>query len=147
MVLCCSLAQVVQAKVQQIYADRALPTPGEFAMGQEPFVNDGLKLLAGCCRYPGLVSLDAETAKLDVDDCCHKTDKQAHLKVSRIFGRGKLEHYQLLAPASPSEKWQELLTYLEKHQLEIINYERRTQIDWGGRVERQLIKSLGSVKA
>jgi len=76
----CSLAQVVQAKVQQIYADRALPYPGGDLRWEEPFVK-WTQTLARCCRYPGLVSLDAETAKLDVDDCCHQTDKQAHLKV------------------------------------------------------------------
>jgi len=43
-------------------------------------------------------------------------------------------------------KWQELLTYLEKHQLEIINYERGAQVEksiGSGRVEKAVAQVIG----
>ena len=54
------------------------------------------------------------------------TDKQAHLKVLFTYlWQGQVEaaiNYlrQEITPHNRT-KWQELLTYLEKHQLEIIN--------------------------
>ena len=149
----CSLAQVVQAKVQQIYAHRAHPLPlvvicdGARTIRQrwtQTFGKDVVVILDWyhlTQKLRNLMSMIVAT----------KTDKQAHLKVLFThLWQGQVEaaiNYlrQQVTPRN-REKWQELLTYLEKHQLEIINYERRTQVGksiGSGRVEKAVDQVIG----
>ena len=149
----CSLAQVVQAKVQQIYAHRTLPLPlvvicdGARTIRQrwtQTFGKDVVVILDWyhlTQKLRNLMSMIVAT----------KTDKQAHLKVLFThLWQGQVEaaiNYlrQQVIPRNLA-KWQELLTYLEKHQSEIINYERRTQVGksiGSGRVEKAVDQVIG----
>lgn len=149
----CSLAQVVQAKVQQIYAHRALPLPlvvicdGARTIRQrwtQTFGKDVVVILDWyhlTQKLRNLMSMIVAT----------KTDKQAHLKVlfTHLWqGQVAAAINYLRQQVTPRnrEKWQELLTYLEKHQSEIINYERRAQVGkslGSGRVEKAVDQVIG----
>lgn len=149
----CSLAQVVQAKVQQIYAHRALPLPlvvicdGARTIRQrwtQTFSKDVVVILDWyhlTQKLRNLMSMIVAT----------KTDKQAHLKVlfTHLWqGQVAAAINYLRQQVTPRnrEKWQELLTYLEKHQSEIINYERRAQVGksiGSGRVEKAVDQVIG----
>jgi len=116
MVLRCSLAQVVQAKVQQIYADRALPYPGgDLRWARtirqrwtQTFGKDVVVILDWyhlTQKLRNLMSMIVAT-KL--------TSKPISRFYSRIFGRGSWSSYQLLAPASHPATVKNGRTYFRK---------------------------------
>jgi hypothetical protein len=142
----CSLVEVVQAKVQQVYGHRSLPLPlvvicdGASVIRQrwtQTFGKDVVIILDWyhlTKKLRNLMSMIAST----------KAEKLAHLKVlfTHLWqGQSGAAINYLRQQVNPKnwEKWQELLTYLEKHQSEIINYERRRQAGksiGSGRVEK-----------
>lgn len=79
-----------------------------------------------------------------------KPEKTTHLKVllSDLWhGRAQaaLDYLQQVVPRN-REKWQELITYLEKHRHEIVDYEQRRQIGksiGSGRVEKAVDQVIG----
>jgi Uncharacterised protein family (UPF0236) len=80
-----------------------------------------------------------------------KTEKSAHLNVllSELWHGRTQAALDYLHPIKPrnAQKWQELITYLDKHRHEIIDYERRRQAGkaiGSGRVEKAVDQVIGS---
>jgi len=81
----------------------------------------------------------------------NKTDKADHIKVLlRLLWQGKVQEAMIYLKTQVtvrnSTKHQELLTYLDKHQAEIIDYERRKQAGksiGSGRMEKAVDQVIG----
>jgi hypothetical protein len=63
----------------------------------------------------------------------NKTEKSQHLKflLSELWQGNTvtvLDYLKNHTVVKTQDKWQELISYLEKHQLEIINYNRRSRV-------------------
>jgi hypothetical protein len=148
-----SLAQVVQAKVQQAYGKRAQPLPlvvisdgastirkrWKQAFGESVvFILDWYHLTK---KLRGLMTMIARS----------KAEKRAHLKVLLAHlwtGQTQRAIDYITHQVLPRhrEKWQELLTYLDKHHHEIIDYERRQRASkpiGSGRVEKAVDQVIG----
>lgn len=81
----------------------------------------------------------------------NKLEKTKHLKFlfSQLW-QGKtttvLEYLKYQVASRNQDKWQELIGYLEKHQHEIINYKRRSQVGkpiGSGRAEKGVDLTVG----
>lgn len=148
-----SLATVVQAKVQQVYGNRSQPLPlvvisdGATVIRQrwtQTFGTDLVVILDWYHLGKKLRDLMSMIAR-------NKPEKQTHLKT--LFAQLWAGHTQaaldyLTHQVTPRnrEKWQELLTYLDKHRHEIIHYERRSQAGksiGSGRVEKAVDQVIG----
>ena len=149
-----SLASVVKAKVIQEYTSQTSPL-------NLVAITDGAKTI----RHRLLTIFGvAVTIILDWYHLCkklremmsmiaiNKLEKTKHLKFlfSQLW-QGKtttvLEYLKYQVASKNQDKWQELIGYLEKHQHEIINYKRRSQVGktiGSGRVEKGVDLTVGS---
>lgn len=148
-----SLGSVVQAKVQQVYGNRSRPLPlvvisdGASSIRQRWTQTFGSNIVVILDWYHlgkklrDLMSMIART----------KTEKLSHLKVllAQLWAgqtQAALDYLTHQVTPRNQEKWQELLTYLNKHQHEIIHYERRQQAGksiGSGRVEKAVDQVIG----
>lgn len=148
-----SLAQVVQAKVEQAYGNRS---------GNLPLVvvSDGAttirKRWTQTFGEQVVVVLDWYHLTKKLRDLMtmiarSKLEKQTYLKV--LFAQlwtgqvqAALDYITHQVVPRNRDKWQELLTYLSKHQHEIIHYERRQKAGkpiGSGRVEKAVDQVIG----
>lgn len=143
---------VVRSRVQQVYGQSKIPLP-------LVVISDGATVIRN--RWHRTFG-SAVTVLLDWYHLCEKlrqlmsmiaqskTEKTTHLKVllSDLWhGRTQaaLDYLQQVVPRN-REKWQELITYLEKHRHEIVDYERRRQARksiGSGRVEKAVDQVIG----
>lgn len=143
---------VVFSRVQQVYGQCDLPLP-------LVVISDGATVIRN--RWHRTFGT-AVTVLLDWYHLCEKlrqlmsmiaqskTEKIVHLKalLSDLWhGRTQvaLDYLQQIVPRN-REKWQELITYLEKHRHEIVDYERRRQAKkaiGSGRVEKAVDQVIG----
>lgn len=148
-----SLAQVVQAKVQQAYGDRCQPLPlvvlsdGASSIRkrwQQAFGESVVVILDWYHLTKKLRELMSMIAR-------SKAEKQAHLKVllAQLWSgqtQAAIDYIRHQVIARHREKWQELLTYLDKHQHEIVHYEQRQKVGkpiGSGRVEKAVDQVIG----
>lgn len=148
-----TLAQVVQAKVQRAYGQRSHPLP-------LVVISDGAssirKRWSQAFGGPVVVILDWYHLTKKLRDlmtmiASSKAEKQAHLKVLLPHlwtGQTQQAIDYITHQVIPRnrQKWQELLTYLDKHQHEILDYERRQKTGkpiGSGRVEKAVDQVIG----
>lgn len=148
-----SLATMVQAKVVQIYGQEAAPlnivaiTDGARAIRRRLLALFGVAVVSIldwyhlCQKVRNLMSMIA----------FHRNEKAAHLKflVPQLW-RGKtsaaLDYLRTQVTARHQDKLQELIGYLEKHQAEIIDYNRRSRAGktiGSGRMEKGVDLVIG----
>jgi len=148
-----TLAQVVQAKVQQVSGKRSEPLPlvvisdgaSSIRKRWKQAFDDSVVILLDwyhlAKKLRDLMTMIARS----------QTDKQAHLKVLlahlwRGHTQRAIDYLTHQVIPRHREKWQELLTYLAKHQHEIIDYERRQKAGkpiGSGRVEKAVDQVIG----
>jgi len=150
-----SLAQVVQSRVQRADGDRSSPLPLPLVV-----ISDGASSIRKRWRQAFgesvVVILDwyhltKKLRELMSMIAQSKPEKQAHLKVLLAqLWRGQtqaaIDYIRHQVVARNREKWQELLAYLDKHQHEIIHYERRQKAGkpiGSGRVEKAVDQVIG----
>lgn len=148
-----TLAQVVQAKVQHAYGNRSQPLP-------LVVISDGASSIRKRWRQAFgdsvVVILDWYHLTKKLRDlmtmiASSQADKQAHLKVLLAHlwtGQTQQAIDYITHQVSPRnrQKWQELLTYLDKHEHEILDYERRQNAGkpiGSGRVEKAVDQVIG----
>ncbi|NDJ19991.1 hypothetical protein [Myxacorys almedinensis] len=144
---------VVLSRMQQVYGQSETPLP-------LVVISDGATVIRN--RWNRTFS-SAVVVILDWYHLCEKvrqlmsmiaqskTEKTTHLKLllSDLWhGRTQaaLDYLQQVVPRN-REKWQELITYLKKHQHEIVDYEQRRQVGksiGSGRVEKAVDQVIGS---
>ena len=151
---CVRLASVVKAQVIKEYGNQIAPlnlvaiTDGARVIRQRLVTIFGAAAVVIldwyhlCKKVRGLLSMIA------VD----KIEKSTHLKflLSQLW-QGKtataLDYLRQLIAVKNQDKWQELIGYLSKHQLEIINYNLRSRAGKtivSGRVEKGVDLTVGS---
>ena len=148
-----SLASVVKAKVIQEYGSKTPPlnlvaiTDGAKTIRHRLLTIFGLAVVVIldwyhlCKKLRELMSMIAT----------NKLEKTKHLKflLSQLWQGNTtiaLEYLKHQVQARNSDKWQELIRYLEKHQHEIINYKRRSSAGktiGSGRVEKGVDLTVG----
>lgn len=149
-----SLAQVVQAKVRQVYGNRfgSLPlvvvSDGATSIRTRWTQTFGEQVVVVLDWY----HLTKKLRDLMTMIARSKAEKQAHLKV--LFAQlwtgqvqAALDYITHQVIPRNQDKWQELLTYLGKHQHEIIDYEQRQKAGkpiGSGRVEKAVDQVIGS---
>jgi hypothetical protein len=148
-----TLAQVVQAKVQQVYGQRSQPLPLVVVSDGASSIRKRWKQTFGDSVVVILdwYHLTKKLRDLMTMIARSKTDKQTHLKVLLAHlwrGHTQAAIGYLTHQVIPRhrEKWQELLTYLDKHQHEMIDYERRQKAGkpiGSGRVEKAVDQVIG----
>jgi hypothetical protein len=149
-----SIETVVHARLQQVYGDSEAPVPLVVVSDGATVIRQRWNRTFGsavviildwyhlCEKFRQLMSMIA----------CSKAEKTTHLKVllSELWhGRTEAALTYLQSQVIPRnrEKWQELITYVEKHQHEIVDYERRRQAGkaiGSGRVEKAVDQVIGS---
>jgi hypothetical protein len=148
-----SLTDVVKALVIQEYGKEVTPlnlvavTDGAKEIRQRLFAIFGVTVLVIldwyhlCKKLRGLMSMIG----------VNKIEKQQHLKflLAQLW-QGKtviaLDYLKHQVNPRNRDKWQELVSYLEKHQHEIINYKRRSQAGktiGSGRAEKGVDLAVG----
>lgn len=149
-----SLANIVKAQIIKEYGSETAPldlvaiTDGAKVIRQRlvtifgPAVVVILDWYHLCKKLRGLMSMIA----------INKIEKSQHLKflLSQLW-QGKtataLEYLRNFAVVKNQDKWQELIGYLEKHQSEIIDYNRRSRAGktiGSGQVEKGVDLTVGS---
>ena len=144
---------VVHSRLQQIYDTSKSPLPLVVVSDGATVIRQRWNRTFGsavvvildwyhlCEKFRQLMSMIASS----------KADKATHLKVllSELWhGRTDVALTYLRSQVIPRnrEKWQELITYVEKHQHEIVDYERRRQAGkaiGSGRVEKAVDQVIG----
>lgn len=148
-----SLAQVVQAKVEQVYGNRSGSLPlviisdGATSIRKRWTQTFGESIVVVLDWY----HLTKKLRDLMTMIARSKAEKQDHLKV--LFAQlwtgqvqSALDYITHQVIPRNREKWQELLTYLGKHQHEIVHYERRQKAGkpiGSGRVEKAVDQVVG----
>ncbi|MDX2240304.1 MAG: hypothetical protein NW224_06455 [Leptolyngbyaceae cyanobacterium bins.302] len=147
-----SLAQVVQAKVEQVYGNRSGSFPlviisdGATAMRKRWTQTLGESIVVVLDGY----HLTQKLRDLMTMTARSKAEKQDHLKV--LFAQlwtgqvqSALDYITHQVVPRNRKKLQELLTYLGKHQHEIVHYKRRQKAGkpiGSGRVERAAVDQV-----
>ncbi len=147
------LAEVVQAKVQAVYGHRYAPLPlvvvsdGATSIRKRWTQTFGDQIVVILDWY----HLTKKLRDLMTMIARNKAEKQSHLKVlvAQLWAgqvQTALDYITHQVIPRHREKWQELLTYLTKHQHEIIHYERRQKAGkpiGSGRVEKAVDQVIG----
>jgi hypothetical protein len=148
-----SIEAVVQARIHQVYDKATAPLPLVVISDGATLIRQRWNRTFGsavvvildwyhlCEKFRQLMSMIART----------KDEKTSHLKalLSELWhGRTQaaLDYLQSQVIPPNREKWQELITYLEKHRQEIVDYERRRQVGksiGSGRVEKAVDQVIG----
>lgn len=148
-----SIEAVVHARLQQVYGNARQPLPLVVVSDGATVIRQRWNRTFGsavvvildwyhlCEKFRQLMSMIART----------KDEKTIHLKalLSELWhGRTEAALTYLRSQVIPRnrEKWQELITYVEKHQHEIVDYERRRQAGksiGSGRVEKAVDQVIG----
>lgn len=149
-----SLASMVKAKIIKEYGSEAAPLDLVAITDGAKVIRHRLVTIFGsgvivildwyhlCKKLRGLMSMIA----------LNKIEKSQHLKflLSQLW-RGNtataLEYLRHHVVVKNQDKWQELINYLEKHQAEIINYNRRRRAGktiGSGQVEKGVDLTVGS---
>jgi hypothetical protein len=145
---------VVQAKMQQVYGEQTTPVPlvilsdGAQSIRKRWMRTFGRTVTILLDWY----HLSHKLRQLMSMIARNKLEKTTHLKTLLAdlwHGRTAVALTYLREQVTPRnrEKWQELMTYLEKHQSEIVDYERRRlagKTIGSGRVEKAVDQVIGS---
>ncbi|MBW4442028.1 MAG: UPF0236 family protein [Plectolyngbya sp. WJT66-NPBG17] len=147
------IEMVVQARMQQVYGQSATPLP-------VLVISDGAQVIrkrwsrtfgSAVVFLLDWYHLSEKLRQLMSMIAYNKTEKSEHCKVLLAYlwhGETQQALHYLQHQVTPRnrEKWQELITYLQKHQHEIIDYEKRRQAGksiGSGRVEKAVDQVIG----
>jgi len=148
-----NLVSVVKAKVRQEYGSKISPlnlvaiTDGARTIRHRLLTIFGVAVTIILDWY----HLSKKLRELMSMIAVNKLEKAKHLKflLSQLWQGNTamaLEYLKQQVNAKNLDKWHELISYLEKHQLEIINYDRRSRAGktiGSGRVERGVDLTVG----
>lgn len=148
-----SLEEVVQAQIQSEYSRRKTPLPIVAITDGAKSIRNTLLAIFG---FAITVILDWYHLHKKVSEffsmiARNKREKQKHLDtIFPLLWRGEtqqaLSYLAAEVQARNPDRLQELIAYLQKHELEIINYERRRQAGksiGSGRMEKAVDQVIG----